>query len=193
MTDMSHHSKLVQSLDTLVAAKGGDAVGPALFDTFQPAGRNVALQMIVHAADISNTCRPPGPCGLWAKRVTDGSSPHSSRRPQPLLLVCGWSEFSSAWGALLWRHLRKSILLRPKVSKRWGPPTCGRSSTRPPSRGLPISTAYIARSTVDPGGRKHASLRPARGSCAFAGRHPLVPRSQSFFCRATKSANKACP
>jgi cAMP-specific phosphodiesterase 4 len=71
MTDMFHHSKLVQSLDSLVAA-GPDLTGAALLHTFNANGRAVVLQMIVHAADISNTCRPPEPCGLWAKRVTDG-------------------------------------------------------------------------------------------------------------------------
>jgi hypothetical protein len=71
MTDMYHHSKLVQSLDSLIAA-GPDMTGIDLFNTFNANGRSIVLQMIVHAADVSNTCRPPGPCGLWAKRVTDG-------------------------------------------------------------------------------------------------------------------------
>lgn len=71
MTDMYHHSKLVQSLDSLVAA-GPNETGVPLLNSFNANGRSIVLQMIVHAADISNTCRPPGPCGLWAKRVTDG-------------------------------------------------------------------------------------------------------------------------
>eukprot|EP00892_Ulva_mutabilis_P003219 jgi/Ulvmu1/12899/UM098_0087.1 len=71
MTDMYHHSKLVQSLDSLVAA-GPNETGVPLLKSLNANGRSVVLQMIVHAADISNTCRPPGPCGLWAKRVTDG-------------------------------------------------------------------------------------------------------------------------
>lgn len=74
MTDMFYHSKLVQSLDSLVAA-GPDIVGAPLMNTFDSNGRAIVLQMVVHAADISNTCRPPGPCGLWAKRVTDGVNP----------------------------------------------------------------------------------------------------------------------
>lgn len=71
MTDMFHHSKLVQSLDSLIAA-GPGVTGVPLLNSFNAAGRAIVLQMIVHAADISNTCRPPELCGKWAKRVTDG-------------------------------------------------------------------------------------------------------------------------
>lgn len=76
MTDMFHHSKLVQSLDSLIAA-GPGVTGVPLLNSFNAAGRAIVLQMVVHAADISNTCRPPELCGKWAKRVTDGTH-HSS-------------------------------------------------------------------------------------------------------------------
>ena len=89
MTDMSHHARLVQYLDSLVAARPA-ATGPELLAAFvKKEDRAVALQMIVHAADISNTCRPPGPCGLWAKRVTDGAAtPRASACGSAVMALC---------------------------------------------------------------------------------------------------------
>jgi len=73
-TDMTHHAKLLQSVDTLVAIGPEGATGTKLIKSFTTtAARNTVLQVIVHAADISNTCRLPPPCGKWAKRVTDGA------------------------------------------------------------------------------------------------------------------------
>ena len=103
MTDMSHHSRLVQYLDSLVAACPA-ATGPELLAAFvKKEDRAVALQMIVHAADISNTCRPPGPCGLWAKRVTDGAAPHVRRLAAQRLQRCA----SIATALLIGRQLAR--------------------------------------------------------------------------------------
>lgn len=91
MTDMYHHSKLVQSLDSLVAA-GPNESGIPLVNSFNANGRSTVLQMIVHAADISNTCRPPGPCGLWAKRVTDGEASCHCMLASHSLEFPGWPD-----------------------------------------------------------------------------------------------------
>lgn len=74
-TDMVKHSELMGKVKQHTKDAPDPGRGAALYEWLgsEKAKRHDILAMLVHAADISNTFRPPGPCGLWAKRVTDGA------------------------------------------------------------------------------------------------------------------------
>ena len=73
-TDMIKHSELTNKIKehTKEAPEPGRGHDFFVWLQTEQKKRHEVLAMLVHAADISNTFRPPRPCGLWAKRVTDG-------------------------------------------------------------------------------------------------------------------------
>lgn len=72
-TDMIHHKKMVETIADTMATSPPGLSGAALLEALSPEHRKEMIAMIVHAADVSNTCRPAGPAGEWAKRVTEGA------------------------------------------------------------------------------------------------------------------------
>lgn len=72
-TDMVHHHDMVKEVTNECRALG--ITGPAVLDAYDEKWKMSVLAMIVHAADISNTCRQAQPAGEWARRVTEGALP----------------------------------------------------------------------------------------------------------------------
>jgi hypothetical protein len=70
-TDMVHHHTMVDNISTRERPAG--TCGADLLRDCTEDDKWSMLAMLVHAADISNTCRAAGPAGNWARRVTQGA------------------------------------------------------------------------------------------------------------------------